>query len=136
MEIGQSLFTEEFLHELDAKPIDLARIRRLIIAAYNVENNDVIGESGDIDFDKEVLIIGWLNRLLWEHPLSDKLFFRKKPVLTKFISASLSNKIGSLSQFHCPICTEDTSFPIEDPLSPIMVIAIRISAISKQASKG
>lgn len=124
--IGETLFNDDLLHELKSESPDIRSIRKLVIEAYNSENNTNIDCENIITCEEEEEIVKWLNQIQMKNPCSTFLFSEKYPVLLPFISSTLSSKISSLSQFHCPICSRRND-------SIIRVITIRISAISKQS---
>lgn len=122
---GEKLFNDALLHELKSDSPDIRRIRKLVIEAYNAENNTNIDCENIITLEEEE-IVKWLNQIHMKNPYAPFLFYEKYPVLLPFISSTLSSKISSLSQFHCPICSRRNN-------SIARVITIRISAISKQS---
>jgi Holliday junction resolvase RusA-like endonuclease len=124
--IGDKLFNDDLFHELKSKFPDIISIRKLVIQAYNAENSTKINHENAITSEEEEEIVKWLNQIMWGNSRSPLLFYEKKPVLLPFISSTLSDKISSLSQFHCPICSRRTN-------SIFRIINIRISAVSKQA---
>jgi Holliday junction resolvase RusA-like endonuclease len=125
--IGDKLFNDDLLHELKSDFPDIISIRKLVIKAYNAENSTKINHKNAITSEEEEEIVKWLNQISWGNPRSQFLLFHEKiPVLLPFISSTLSAKIGSLSQFHCPICSRRTN-------SIYRIINIRISAVSKQS---
>ena len=124
--IGEQLFSDALLQELKSEFPNIKTIRQLVIQAYNLENKTNICENNITSEEEEIIVI-WLNRIQIENPLSSLLFYEKNQILFPFISSSLSHKISSLSQFHCPVCSRRNN-------SICRIITIRISAISKQSA--
>jgi Holliday junction resolvase RusA-like endonuclease len=121
---NDNLFTDEFISLLSSDGPDHRRIRRHIIRTYNVANGDDLEETISSDDVRLFPVSVWLNHILMSgDPRAH--FFRRKPVLLSAFSSNLSSKIGSLSQFHCPLCQGE---------APIVTIPIRIKPISYQAS--
>ena len=56
---GKYLFNNEFLKELNSQNPNLNKIKKIIIDAYNKENEDNIDLETNISKDKEELIIKW-----------------------------------------------------------------------------
>lgn len=123
--IGETLFNDALLHELKSDLPDISIVRKLVIQAYNAENNTSV-DCKTITYEEEEEIVRWLNQILIENRCSQSLFYEKNVVLLPFISSTLSHKISSLSQFHCPICSRRNN-------SVARVITFRITAISKQS---
>lgn len=123
---GEHLFTDAFLQEIGSDEPNLKKVKQHILAVYDAEHSTSFDFAGRFTQQEEAEIVRWLNRMLIENPKGQLLFFKKETVTLPFISPDLSSKVNRLAQFHCPICSGNTSFPIR-------VIPIRISAISKQA---
>lgn len=125
--IGDALFTHDFLEMIAVESPDIERIKQLVIEAYNKENESNLDLSRGFTQEDEYNLMLWLNQMRLEHPYFHLLSHRKVPILLPLLSITLSDKIGLLAQYHCPLCTSNTSFPI-------LNIPIRIAAISKQAA--
>ncbi len=124
--VGDKLLNDALLYELKLELPNIETIRKLVIEAYNSENNTNVDSENIITFEEKDKIVAWLNQVHIDNPDLLFLFYEKHSVLLPFISSSLSTKIISLSQFHCPICSRRNN-------SIVRTITIRISAISKQA---
>lgn len=124
--IGETLFTEDFIQEINSEEPNIEKIKHLVIKGFNKENGTNYGIDSSIPYEQEKEIVGWLHRIEGEHP-HFVMSIRRKPLLLPFISTCLSSKISSIAQFYCPFCTDRNS-------GLISIIPIRISAISKQAS--
>jgi Holliday junction resolvase RusA-like endonuclease len=104
---------------------------RINLDCYQKENGNFIGSNPTREEEHKITI--WLDKIRFEHPKSRELFFRKVSTGLPLISPSLSSKINSLYQYHCPICMH--SGVDMNAMFPQFVIPIRISAISGQSSK-
>jgi Holliday junction resolvase RusA-like endonuclease len=69
-------------------------------------------------------VVTWINQ---NYLTFGSSFRRNRPTSVSIFSPSLSEKISSIAQFHCPICET------KDGLFPIQTIPIRINPVSKQA---
>lgn len=109
--------------ELFKQRPDSSMVREQILAAYQTANNLSLSQpptSSELES-----VCRWINANYG----SFGHFFNKQHEGNKLVySPSLSSKITSLAQHHCPICT------IHEGGLPIHVISIRIPPISKQAA--
>jgi len=118
---------EEFPHwmpaELFKKRPDSGMVREQILAAYQTVNNLHLSQpptSSELES-----VCRWINA---NYGSFARLFNKLHETLKLVYSPSLSSKITSLAQHHCPICT------IHEGGLPIHVMSIRIPPISKQAA--
>lgn len=100
---------------------DPDKVRYELFRLYAAETGQVIDAANPTAAEFEALA-SWFNaNALTGH------FMRQRSVTTSVFSASLSAKISTLAQVHCPICAT------KDGLYPIQVFSIRIRPQSKQA---
>lgn len=119
------LFPKELFAELDRDWPDPVVVRRLIFRTYNHDQSATLDVNTE-DREQLATVISWLHGRDLNHDLQC-LFLKRRPVRVPVYSTSLSEKILSLAQIHCPICkTRDGLFPVE-------VLSIRIPPVSKQA---
>lgn len=118
---------EEFPHwmpaELFKQRPDSGMVREQILAAYQTANNLYLSQpptSSELES-----VCRWINA---NYGSFARLFNKLHETLKLVYSPSLSSKITSLAQHHCPICT------IHKGGLPIHVMSIRIPPISKQAA--
>lgn len=115
-----SRYSSELLAELQKDWPDPILVRKEIFLAYNRDNaaSQISNAPTRDELDR---VVSWLNK---DQELD---FLKRRTVLVPSFSTSLSAKVFSLSQFHCPICaTRDGLFPVE-------ILPIRIPPVSKQA---
>jgi Holliday junction resolvase RusA-like endonuclease len=108
--------------ELQNEWPDARGLREQIFAMYTSETKRVLSSPVPTNAEMED-IVGWLN----QNEDLYGLFYRKRTALVPVFSPSLSSKVFSLAQFHCPICATKAG------LFPVHVIPIRIPPVSKQA---
>ena len=115
-----SRYSSELLAELQKDWPDPILVRQEIFLAYNRDNaaSQISNAPTRDELDR---VVSWLNKD------QDLDFLKRRTVLVPSFSTSLSAKVFSLSQFHCPICaTREGLFPVE-------IFPIRIPPVSKQA---
>jgi Holliday junction resolvase RusA-like endonuclease len=123
--IGDTLFTPELLAELHAEDPNWDKVKAMVIACYNSENNaniDINKEIAKADADRVIL---WMNEISLRNPRIGLLSFTRSNSIVPLLSTTLSEKVITIGQYNCPFCTDNNSFPI-------LNIPIRISAVSKQ----
>lgn len=118
-------FSNELLAELQAEEPDCDNIRQYIIRMYNEDTGSSLEEDVSPTDERLSDVVGWMNHRLMESDDS-VLFFRRERILLKLFFSSLSDKAGSLSQYHCPICKRRRE-------GPWIVIPIRMPPISVQS---
>jgi Holliday junction resolvase RusA-like endonuclease len=125
--VGEKLFNDSLFCELNSESPNITNIKKLVIQAFNAENNTNLDCESAVTYEEQEEVVKWLNRVHFENRNSQLLYRVRKPIMLPFISSTLSHKISSLSQFHCPICTITNN-------NGISIITLKISAMSKQAS--
>lgn len=119
MKIGKKI--EELNIELMKDPPDFSLVKNLILELYYAENNKKIRAIDDLCREELDEIVKWMNQKEMSGELN---LYDKKGTLRKLFHQSLSSKVGFLSQFHCPFCTQDY---------PIVLMNIRIRPQSYQS---
>ena len=110
------------LNELNSESPDYLKVKRDVIEAFCKEHNYKINSIDEIPLETQDEISRWLNR---KYP--DISNFIKYVPVSKFIfGSSLSSKISTISQFHCPQC---------DGKHPVIIFPIKIPPISYQTQK-
>jgi Holliday junction resolvase RusA-like endonuclease len=114
---------QKFNEEKNKNYPDRVLLKSLLIQIYEKE----VGEKVDLDkltSEEQLKMIRWFNlNLIQKIGIT---YNRDVKVKIPYITASLSHKVSQISQFHCPLCNNFGN-------SQILIIPIRISAISKQA---
>ena len=118
-------FPKELFAELERDWPDPVIVRRLIFQAYNHDKSETLDVNTE-NREELAAVIAWLRGRDQDYDLQ-YLFYKRRGVLVPVFSTSLSAKVSSLSQFHCPICKT------RDGLFPVQVLPIRIPPASKQA---
>jgi len=118
---------QEFPHwmpaELFKERPNSAKVREQILAAYQLATGITLSEPPSTAEIESVCI--WMNK---NYEFFLPILLKRHPILKKAYSASLSEKIMSLAQHHCPLCT------IHEGGLPTHVMSIRIPPISKQSA--
>jgi Holliday junction resolvase RusA-like endonuclease len=109
--------------ELQEEWPDQDKLRGQLLSLYEQYSGQKLHSPTPTAMEMDA-VVQWLNKnaeTFLPH------FHRRRVVLVPKFSPSLTAKISSLAQFHCPICAT------KDGLFPVHTIPIRITPASKQA---
>lgn len=109
--------------ELQAEWPDQHKLREQLLSLYEQYSGEKLRSPTPTAKEMEA-VVQWLNQnaeTFLPH------YHRRRVALVPAFSPSLTAKISSLAQFHCPICAT------KDGLFPVHTIPIRITPVSKQA---
>ncbi len=113
--------TEELNTALSKDPPDFSLVKKIILEWYFTENSSNIRAIDDLSREELDEIVKWMNQKAMSGEFN---LYNKKGALRKLFHESLSSKVGFVSQFHCPFCTQDY---------PIVVMNMRIRPQSYQS---
>ncbi|MFZ2725775.1 MAG: RusA family crossover junction endodeoxyribonuclease [Methylococcaceae bacterium] len=109
--------------ELKVESPNLLILKKQLLDLYEEQTGKTLNNLTNNDNEMSDIVV-WLNKN------SNTLFpyyYRRRSVAISIFSPDLSSKVLSIAQFHCPICQTESN------KTPIHIIPIRISPVSKQA---
>jgi Holliday junction resolvase RusA-like endonuclease len=107
--------------------VDIQKIKDEIYHLYDQET-EVILDRENMSDKEAGDFVRWFNKKCLENLDLFELKIERVEVKVPRLSTDIADKVGMLSQYHCPIC-RDSGFPF-------VIIPIRISPESKQAMSG
>jgi Holliday junction resolvase RusA-like endonuclease len=111
----------EVISELQSNIPNYLQVKQLLLSLYNEHTGNNLNLE-EVNANEQSEVVRWSNRFLWQQ---HSIKFKRHTVTVPNFSIDLSQKIDVISQYHCPLCGENNF--------PVIIIPIRISAISKQA---
>lgn len=118
------ILTAKFSKELQSDNPDYPEIKAELISIYNQYHDTQLSTHEEISDEAYISLIQWIRQIDYGTFLA-ACRRRDKSSSVSTYSLTLSEKISSLAQFHCPMC--GGSFPVS-------IIPIRIQPLSHQAS--
>lgn len=107
--------------ELSKDKPNLSSVKKIILDWYFTEIDSEIRSINDLCREELDEIVRWMNRKEMSGEIN---LFQKKGQLKKLFYQSLSSKVGFISQYHCPFCSQDY---------PVVIMNIRIRPQSYQS---
>jgi Holliday junction resolvase RusA-like endonuclease len=118
------ILTAKLAKDLQSDSLDYVEIRAELVRIYNQHHGTRLSTQEGISEDEYISLIRWIRQTDYGTFLSICRRIDKSSSVAIY-SLTLSEKISSLAQFHCPIC--GVSFPVS-------IIPIRIQPLSYQSS--
>lgn len=120
------LLKPDVLAQIDAPQPDWSVIKQAVLTAYEQDTGQHL-HLAQASPDERAAFVDWVMNRFVNDPQWARLMARQTTVSVPGLAPCLSQHIDRLSQFHCPLCTGPSSYPIKR-------IVLRISPISYQAA--